>query len=139
MNAADSKRLEQELGIKLPAVYRKIVAAYPEELREWPAAEDGSPSTAGQDFLLDVSEVVKANRLARERLRKKFPAKGFVIGRSRDNLWMIDTATSKPAVKLLFDDIVLDGPGSLEELLAQVKANHEQAWAKVRKKEKAGA
>jgi hypothetical protein len=140
MNEANFKHLEQELGIKLPAAYRKIVSKYPDELREWPAPEDKSAGKPGEDFLLDVAEILKANKQGRKRLRKKFPPKGFIVGRAgRGNLWMIDTASSKPAVHLLFDDIILDGIDSLAELFERVKAEHKQAWDKVRKKERAGA
>ena len=139
MTEAQFKELEEKLELKLPAAYRKIMGKFPNELRNWPPPATPNAKPMGDDFLFDVAAIVKANKLGRKRLKKQFPAKGFVLGGGGDSLWMIDTAQSNPPVKLLFDEMILDGPDNLAELVERVQANHKDAWAKVKKREKAGA
>jgi hypothetical protein len=131
MNNAELKQLEQNLGLKLPEAYRKIVREFPEELRDWPPVECETPSRDGDDFLLDVGEIVKAQKAARKRLGEKLPPHSFVIGRSGENFWFVDASVSDPPVRLIIEGMDVSGWPSMAALLERVRAKHGEAWAKL--------
>jgi hypothetical protein len=136
MTEGDLRRLEAELGLQFPAAYRRIVTAFPEQLRNWPA---GQPAAARQTaFLFDVDRILKANRAGRRKLRRRFPEKGYVLGGDPDGWWLIDTALENPPVLLIFDDYTLDGFEDLDDLYQTVQKDHAEAWAKANKRSRAG-
>jgi hypothetical protein len=132
MTEAEFRQIEERLGLKLPAAYRKVMSAFPEDLAEWPPPPGGTENRRIEDFLLDVDEIVKAQKAARRRLREPLPPGSFVFGRSGEDFWLIDTGKKNPPVELVFDEMILDGPSSLAAHLREVRSNHKQAWAKAR-------
>src|SRR5262245_23192944 len=139
MNESDLRRLEKELKLTLPASYRTIVSNFPDELRHWPdRPESGSPDRR-DDFLLDVKQLLKANQRVRKKLKKEFPAKGFVIGGSGDEWWLINAGSKNPSVELVQEDYILDGFDDLADLFATVPAPHKEAWAKAKKRTSAAS
>jgi hypothetical protein len=93
-----------------------------------------------EDFLLDVGEVVEAQKAARRRLRRSFPEHGFVFGRSGENYWLVDASADDPKVQLVLAShrMLLNGPENLAALLEQVKSKHQDAWAKERRRKESG-
>jgi hypothetical protein len=139
MTEAEFRQIERQLGLKLPAAYRKIMRDFPEDLADWPPPPGETENRRIEDFLLDVDEIVKAQKAARKRLREPLPPHSFVFGRSGDDFWLIDTSKDNPRVDLVFDEMILDGPSSLAAHLKKVRSNHKQAWAKARRRTGAGA
>src|SRR5437588_10362597 len=98
MTEAEFKQIEEKLRLKLPAAYRKIMSAFPEDLADWPPSPGETENRRIEDFLLDVAEIVKAQKAARRRLREALPPHSFVFGRSGEDFWLIDASKSNPRV-----------------------------------------
>jgi len=139
MTEAEFQQIEARLGLKLPAAYREIMRAFPEDLVDWPPPPGETGSRRIEDFLLDVDEIVKAQKAARRRLREPLPPDSFVFGRSGDDFWLIDVSAKKPRVDLVFDEMILDGPASLAAHLKRIRSNHKRAWAEARRRMGAGS
>lgn len=137
MGPSDLDRLEQELGIRLPAIYRELVASYPPELHQWPKLE-GATYPRRTAFLLDVEALLKANESVRKKLKKEWPEQGFVIGGDPEAWWLIDTAVPDPRVQLVKRDMVLGAFPNLTALFEAVRADHAEAVKKAAKAAKAG-
>ena len=136
MNEQQLKQIESELGLKLPAQYVKIVRNFPEELKHWPKRPNAQAYDRRNDFLLEPTKLLKANQAARRKLRKDFPAAGFVIGGDRTK-WLIDTKAKNPRVDLIHSQgYIVTGMPNLQSLYDAVVGNHKEAWAKAKKLEK---
>lgn len=138
MNPSDLDRIERELGIQLPAVYRDLVISYDEELHRWPELP-GHTFARKTAFLFDPVALLQATERVRKRMKRRFPARGFVIGGDRGGWWLIDTALPDPPVQLVTPDYILDGFESVSELLDAVRADHAEAWKKARRVKQLGA
>src|SRR5262245_16246114 len=132
MTEAEFRQIEASLGLKLPAAYREIMSSFPEELAVWPPLPGETQNRRIEDFLLDVKEIVKAQKAARRRLREPLPPGSFVVGRAGKDFWLIDATRKNPRVELIIEELLLDGHGSLAGLLKHVRANHKRAWAEAR-------
>ena len=55
MTEAEFQQIEEKLGLKLPAAYRKIMSAFPEDLADWPPSPGETENRRIEDFLLDVA------------------------------------------------------------------------------------
>jgi len=128
MTPSELDALELRLEIRLPEVYRKLVADFPAELRRWPNTP-GRTWGRKTAFLFDPVKLAAATERLRRRLKKEFPPGGFVIGGDRSGWWLIDTAVPDPPVQLVTPDYVLDGFDSLRELLETMRADHAEAVA----------
>lgn len=138
MTNADLERIEQELDLKLPASYRKIVTKFPPELSDWPPRSKDAGYDRRNDFLLDAAEIIAANQAARKKFRKRLPAGSFVYGGDAKDYWLIDTAQKNPPVQLINKDYLLDGFMDLAEHLAAVQQSRQETWEKAKKLAKAG-
>jgi hypothetical protein len=140
MTDEEFEQIEKELGLKLPEAYRKIVRDLPEDLHKWPPLPRETANRRLEDFLLDVDEVIEAQKAARRRLRRNFPEHGFVFGRTGENFWLIDTSTDDPRVHLVSASLkmLLAGKKNLAEHLERIKAKHQEAWAIERRRKEAG-
>lgn len=138
MNDDDFKKLETTLNLKLPDAYRKIVRAIPPELLDWPPAPGGTENRKLEDILLDVDDLVKAQKAGKKRLRHALPPHSFVYGRSGENFWFLDASKSDPPVELIIDGMSLSGWKNLAEHLERIKANHKDAWEKHKRLSAAG-
>lgn len=138
MTDADLERIEKELGLKLPASYRRALTQFPVELRDWPLRDKDAGYDRREDFLLDAAAIIAANQAARKKFRKRFPPGAFVYGGDSKDYWLIDCSQPNPPVQLINKDYLLDGWNDLEEHLAAVRQAHEEAWARARKRTRAG-
>jgi hypothetical protein len=138
MNEDDFKNLEAALNLKLPASYRKIMSELPTELRDWPPAPGESANRRLEDFMLDVNDIVKAQKAARKRLGRALPPHSFVFGRTGANYWMINADHSDPPVELIIEGMSLSGPENLAEHLQRIQANHKDAWSRHKRRAAAG-
>jgi hypothetical protein len=87
MTGPDLARIEQQLGIQLPVVYKGLVT-------RWPFAEDaGTTEGALWD---DADALIDENLRLRE--KKQLPQHLFVIGNSGSALFAIDVREADPAV-----------------------------------------
>lgn len=139
MTDAEFEQIENELGLKLPEAYRKIIRDLPEELHDWPPLPGETANRRLEDFLLDIDEVLKAQKAARRLLRRKFPEHGFIFGRSGENYWLIDVSANDPKVHLVLVShrMLLGGQDDLAAHLERVKSKHQDAWAKERRRKEA--
>ena len=143
MTDADFKRIEKELGLKLPAAYVKIMRDYPDELRNWPDAPGANRS---EWFFTDPQQVIDVNRQFRqspgdfvkkpEPYRKQWPANLLVIGRYEKNWHAVDvTRDDPPLVEIASGKVVKEGQ-ELSFCFTWVKYKHATDWQKYKQEAK---
>lgn len=125
MTDNDLKRLEAELGFKLPTAYGNLMRAFPAELR------DALAGTKYAEYVIDdVDKVLALNRDARKQFRRAVRRRGFVFGRSGASLWMLNAAEGdNPPVEIIRDGDAFTVMADLQSLLNQLKAAQQQAGA----------
>ncbi len=138
MTENELRIIERDLQVTLPEAYRKIILHFPEELRDWPPRGPDDPSDRRDDFCLDAAQIIAANEKARKRYRKRLPPGAFVIGGDNKDSWFIECDQPNPPVQLINKDYILGGDENLEQHLERVRQSHEEVWAKLSKRKKAG-
>lgn len=143
MTDADLKRIENELGIKLPANYTRLIRKFPDELRNWPP---GQTRDVSQRFFPDAGHLLDVNRHFRasprqfvsapKELAKAWPLNYVVIGRMDDDWQVIDVSQKEPRIFTI-------EKGKLETYSSDFKATfdlwkyvHKELWKAERKKAK---
>lgn len=138
MTESELKIIERDLQLKLPDAYRKVILQFPEELRDWPPRGPDDPYDRRDDFYLDAAQIIAANEKARKRYRKRLPPGAFVIGGDNKDSWFIECDQPNPPVQLINKEYVLGGTENLQEHLDCVRKNHQEVWAKLKKRAKGG-
>jgi hypothetical protein len=127
MTKNDFKRLEEELGVRLPQAYLDLMREFPERLRNWPGL---AIYKQREDFILDVERLLAANQRVRRKLREEFPPDGFVFGRQDKDYWLLHVDKPQAPVDLVHEEgYLLDGFRSLAAYYKRLVSEHKKAWA----------
>jgi len=143
MTNADFKRIENELGLKLPAAYVKIMSDFPDELRNWPDAPGVNRS---EWFFTDPQQVIDVNREFRkspgdfvkkpEQYRQQWPANLFVFGRFEKNWHAVDVTQDDPPLVEIENGKVGKAGQELSFCFTWVKYKHATDWQKYKQQPK---
>ncbi len=135
MTDSELQRLQDTLGIVLPAPYAEVMRAFPPELRHWPSWADGESRT----FYSDVDVILDANKKVREnpgqfvkfprQYRAAWPKNLFLFGDDNsESFYLIDVNKPNPEVDSIFNGAIRPSFPDVASLYRSFQYRHGERW-----------